>query len=87
MDEEKILTFGEDSVGLTFNPGDNLVVNYIKKAYASIIDNLNVERDIAGRGEKARLLSTAITQAEIACMCAVKGITKEEKPTLPLGRG
>ncbi|MFA6171995.1 MAG: hypothetical protein WCW77_00640 [Patescibacteria group bacterium] len=69
------LTFGEKAVGLTFNPGGDPKVTKIKELYAAIIDNCNVLRIEAGQGEKARLLSVAITEAQTAQMWAVKGIT------------
>jgi hypothetical protein len=83
MNEEttRELTYGEKAVGLTFNPDQNPDVNDVKKAYAGIIDGLKRERDLCTReqdpanGEKARLLSIAITEAQTAQMWAVKAIT------------
>lgn len=69
------MTYGEKAVGLTFNPGGNQKVDEIKKLYASIIDICNDLRTEAGQGEKGRLLSVAITEAQTAQMWAVKGIT------------
>lgn len=69
------LTYGEKAVGLTFNPGGDEKVNQIKKLYAEIIDICNNLRTEAGQGEKGRLLSVAITEAQTAQMWAVKGIT------------
>lgn len=74
---ERILTFGEDAVGLTFNPSNNPDVDKIKQLYAEIIDLLNYRRNQTGPGEKGRYLSVAITEAQTAQMWAVKGITKE----------
>lgn len=71
------LTFGEKAVGLTFNPSQDPVVDDIKQSYAHIIDVLNNIRtgpDVIS-GERARLLSVAITEAQGAQMWAVKGIT------------
>jgi hypothetical protein len=77
MEEDgRELTFGEDAVGLTFNPGGNPKVDEVKKLYAQIIDICNDARTEAGQGEKGRLLSVAITEAQTAQMWAVKGITK-----------
>lgn len=83
--EGRALTYGEDAVGLTFNPGGNPHVTKIKKLYAEVIDLLNDKRhalktqkhlkDIES-GEKIRLYSVAITEAQTAQMWAVKGITK-----------
>ena len=69
------MTFGEKAVGLTFNPGGNPKVDEIKKLYAQIIDLCNDLRTEAGQGEKGRLLSVAITEAQTAQMWAVKGVT------------
>lgn len=71
------LTFGEKAVGLTFNPGNNPDVDEVKKLYAAIIDKLNDMRG-ENRNEQARRMSIAITQAEIAQMCAVKAITWQD---------
>ncbi len=80
--EVRDLTYGEKAVGLTFNPSGDVKVQAVKEAYAKVIDTLNELRaelkDLnveASRGEKARLLSVAITEAQTAQMWAVKGIT------------
>lgn len=73
MDRE--LTFGEKAVGLTFNPSNDPQVQACKEAFAAIIDNLNDQRSSVQPGEKARILSVAITAAQDAQMWAVKGIT------------
>jgi len=72
---ERELTFGEKAVGLTFNPGGNAEVNTIKAAFAAIIDQLNDLRTQAGPGDKGRMYSEAITDAQSAQMWAVKAIT------------
>ena len=72
---EAELTYGEKAVGLTFNPSGDEKVAVIKKAYAGVIDTLNDLRTEVGPGEKGRLLSVAITEAQTAQMWAVKGIT------------
>lgn len=71
-------TFGEDAVGLTFNPGNNENVDKVKRAYADIIDMcFDLRAQLTpDQGEKARYLSVAITEAQTAQMWAVKGITK-----------
>lgn len=74
-EEEKVLTFGEKAVGLSFNPSGDEKVNEVKELYAKIIDLCNDMREEVGKGEKARLLSVAITEAQGAQMWAVKGIT------------
>lgn len=74
MTTERELTFGEKAVGLTFNPSGDEGVNHIKKAYADVIDFCNDARN-GKSGEKARLFSVAITEAQTAQMWAVKAIT------------
>lgn len=53
----------------------NPLVDSLKRKYASIIDDLNEARKITEDGEAKRYLSTAITQAEISQMLAVKAVT------------
>lgn len=72
------LTYGQKAVGLTFNPSGDPKVNRAKELYAEIIDALAEARDAAGRGERARLFSVAITEAQAAQMWAVKAITWKE---------
>ncbi len=72
---ERELTYGEKAVGLTFNPSGDEKVLKVKELYAQIIDLCNDLRTEAGQGEKDRLLSVAITEAQSAQMWAVKGIT------------
>jgi len=72
---DRELSFGEKAVGLTFNPSGDEKVQEVKELYAKIIDLCNDLRTEAGQGEKGRLLSVAITEAQTAQMWAVKGIT------------
>lgn len=72
---ENELTFGQKAVGLTFNPAGNEDVNNIKRLYATTIDKLNSLREATDDGEKKRLFSIAITEAQSAQMWAVKAIT------------
>lgn len=72
---ERELTFGEKAVGLTFNPGNNELVDKLKKSFASIIDDLDYARTNAQDPEIKRLTSVAITEAQTAQMWAVKSIT------------
>jgi len=72
---ERELTFGEKAVGLAFNPSGDSTVRRLKELYAQIIDVCNDARTEAGPGEKGRLLSVAITEAQGAQMWAVKGVT------------
>jgi hypothetical protein len=76
------MTYGEQAVGLTFNPSGDENVNRIKKLYAEIIDLCNDMRtpthsdpNKLTRSERARLFSVAITEAQTAQMWAVKAIT------------
>lgn len=69
------LTFGEKAVGITFNPSQNPDVEYIKRLYARVIDNLNDRRAEVTDGEAKRLYSVAITEAQTAQMWTVKAIT------------
>lgn len=72
---ERELTFGEKAVGLAFNPSGDSAVTTTKKYYAQIIDDMNSLRSGTADPEAKDLFSTAITQAIIAQMCAVKAIT------------
>ena len=77
-ENQRTLSYGERAVGLTFNPSGDKDVNIIKELYAQIIDKLNYLRDETEAkvsGEKKRLLSVAVTEAQTAQMWAVKGIT------------
>ena len=71
----KELTFGQKSVGITFNPGGLEAVNKCKAQYAAIIDDLNALREATTDPGQIRHLSVAITDAETAQMRAVKAIT------------
>jgi hypothetical protein len=74
-DTQREMTYGEKAVGFTFNPSGDDKVQQVKELYAQIIDLCNALRTEAGQGEKGRLLSVAITEAQTAQMWAVKGIT------------
>jgi hypothetical protein len=74
-DNNKLLTFGQKAVGLTFNPSGDDAVTKINQSYADIIDQLNEVRESEGKSEKARLASAAITEAQGAQMWAVKALT------------
>jgi hypothetical protein len=69
------LTFGEKAVGLTFNPGNNYVVNEIKGIFADIIDSMNNRMMASDSPELQRICSIAIAEAQSAQMWAVKAIT------------
>lgn len=69
------MSYGEKAVGLTFNTSWDDKVQKVKELYAQIIDLCADLRTEAGHGEKGRLLSVAITEAQTAQMRAVKWIT------------
>jgi hypothetical protein len=73
--EDRLVTYGEGLVGMSFNPSGNEDVNKIKQHYADIIDLLNIKRSEAVDGEVKRHYSVAITEAQTAQMWAVKAIT------------
>ncbi len=73
--EQREMTFGEKACGVSFNPGNNLDVDQIKKAYAAIVDNLHSMRSCTASKEAARMYSVAITEAQTSQMWAVKAIT------------
>lgn len=75
------MTYGEQAVGLSFNPSGSSDVERVKRLYAEIIDLCAKERDSLdknARGERARLFSIAITEAQTAQMWAVKALTWQE---------
>lgn len=67
-------TYGEQAVGLTFNPGQREDVHNCKLGFAALIDQMHELRANA-TGEKARLASIAITELQGAQMWAVKALT------------
>jgi len=69
------MTFGEKAVGLSFNPSADSDVDKIKSLYAQIIDICADARTAGGPGERGRLFSIAITEAQTAQMWAVKAVT------------
>lgn len=73
--QNRELTFGEKAVGLNFNPANDPTVQKVKELYAEIIDLCNDARSVAGQGERGRLFSVAITEAQTAQMWAVKAVT------------
>ena len=74
MDETK-QTLGQQLVSWNPKGYDNPLVGEIKSKYAEIIDTLDKVRNESEDPQVKRLTSTAITQAEIASMCAVKAVT------------
>jgi hypothetical protein len=68
-------TYGEKAVGLDFNPSGDKTVTKLKQLYAEIIDICDAARTAGAKGEKARLWSIAITEAQGAQMWSVKAQT------------
>lgn len=69
-------TFGQKSVGVTFNPAGDERVTKIKETCAAAIDQMNDFRNAEGTsGDAKRHASVAITELESACMRAVKALT------------
>lgn len=71
------MTYGEDAVGLAFNPFGHPGIQLIKEQYAEIIDGLDDMRQGASDPEAKRYYSVAITEAQTSQMWAVKGIAKD----------
>lgn len=69
------LSFGQKAAGVTFNPGNNPLVDTIKSKFASIIDEIDQLRKSTESGEAKRYCSKAISYAEDAQMNAVKAAT------------
>lgn len=77
--EERELSYGQKAVGLKFNPSGDPFVTALKTSYADVIQSLSEARAKANTGEKKRLLSIAITEAQAAQMWAVKAVTWEDE--------
>jgi hypothetical protein len=73
--QNRPFTFGEKACGVNFNPGGDPTVAQIKVDFAALVDNLNGVREVCNNGEKARMLSIAITELQTAQMWAVKAVT------------
>ena len=72
---ERVLTFGEKAVGLSFNPSNNLEVDLCKRVFAAAIDQMHELRERSTSPDVKRMASEAITTAQTAQMWAVKAIT------------
>jgi hypothetical protein len=75
MSENREQTFGEQAVGLTFNPSNDDAVASCKAEFAKVIDRMNDLRNTSNNTEVKRMCSIAITEAQTAQMWAVKAIT------------
>lgn len=73
MEEE--LTFGQNAVGLRFNPSGDDSVGKAKQTFANAIDQLNDLRNETQSSEIKRMCSVAITECQTAQMWAVKALT------------
>lgn len=74
-EQQRELTFGEEAVGLTFNPSNNEAVSLLKQKAAAFIDQCNDLREANDNPEVKRMASVAITEAQTAQMWAVKAAT------------
>lgn len=69
------LTYGEDLVGLDFNPSHNTEVHEIKVRHAKTIDELH-ELATAATSETKKMLAEDAIKLELAAqMAAVKAVT------------
>lgn len=75
MTTEREMTYGEQAVGLTFNPSNDDAVAKCKAEFAAVIDRMNDLRNSTSNYEVTRMASIAITEAQTAQMWAVKAIT------------
>lgn len=73
--ESREMTFGERACGVSFNPGGNQDVAFIKSMYAQLVDDLDQRRQQSTDPEVKRMLSIAITETQTAQMWAVKAVT------------
>ncbi len=73
--EAREMTYGEQAVGLTFNPSNDDAVAQCKQEFAAVIDRMNDLRNSTNNVEMKRMASVAITEAQTAQMWAVKAIT------------
>lgn len=68
-------TYGEQAVGLSFNPGGREDVTNCKTGFAALIDQMHDLRTHSENPEQKRLASVAITELQGAQMWAVKALT------------
>ena len=73
--ENKILSFGQEAVGASFNPSNMPEVDKCKQLFADAIDQMNDLRNASESGGQKRHASAAITDIETAQMRAVKALT------------
>ena len=75
MNNTREQSFGEKSVGLSFNHSNDDLVSQIKARFAEDIDEMNALRLRTESPEVKRLASIAITEIQGAQMWAVKAAT------------
>lgn len=73
--DDRVMTYGEKAVGLTFNPSSDPTVQAIKQKCAELIDEINELRTNQPNAEIARMASIAITDIQSGQMWAVKAAT------------
>ena len=71
----KVLSYGERAVGLTFNPSNSPLVDKLKRLSANFIDQCNDIRASTDDPEITRMMSIAIAESQAAQMWAVKAAT------------
>lgn len=72
---DRILTFGERAVGLTFNPSNDPRVYTCKSLFAQVIDQMDQLRSMTLDPEVKRMAALSITDAQVAQMWAVRALT------------
>jgi len=77
--DERVLSYGEKAVGLTFDSFDNPRVQKVKELYAQIIDICYLEQMKAGHGgSKWNCFGDAITKTREAQRRVVIALTWDE---------
>jgi hypothetical protein len=71
----KVTTYGQKAVGLSFNPSGDDAVASCKQGFANEIDRMHSLRNTTESNEQKRLASVAITEMQGAQMWAVKALT------------
>jgi hypothetical protein len=83
MNEEKKLTWGEELVGLTFNPSGNEQVDKIKRAAANFADVVHeASKDFHSASSATGFSIRAQEEILIAQMLAVKAVTFKSQGVL-----
>lgn len=68
------LTYGQELVGMDFNPSGNATIADTKRIFADRIDTMDILRKTSKSPVVGRLCSIAITEMEQACMWTVKAL-------------